>query len=199
MNFSAFPFEGFAFPSYLKNGLHKSETSRFLYPTRIFFPLFLIIKKRLFICLCRFFSSPFQGSLLSRRLFFCSRCAGCYVIGKWGKLRRRWNASAHHETIQIFVDEQANEIFLMLLLDLLSVISTVNCGWKKWNWKWFIYSNNFFKTRFSDANENLAFYEFLFHYKATRFMFAVMGLTELRERGNEGKRSLIMTFYFSIL
>lgn len=57
--------------------------------------IFLIIKKRLFICLCRnFFASSPRLFLFSRffaveTVFCCSLCSGCYVIGKMRIIKKR--------------------------------------------------------------------------------------------------------------
>lgn len=110
--------------------------SRFFFPPpwREFFShfefIFLIIKKRLFICLCRvavfFFSCRFSRFFaVSTASFFCA--AARYVIGKWGwEITRRRNATFYYSfaSIQIFNGTRTGTKEMMLLLAILSALKT---------------------------------------------------------------------------
>lgn len=104
-------------------------------PWREFFShfefIFLIIKKRLFICLCRaavfFFSCRFSRffAVSTASFFFCA--AARYVIGKWGwEITRRRNATFYYSfaSIQIFNGTRTGTKEMMLLLAILSALKT---------------------------------------------------------------------------
>jgi hypothetical protein len=114
-----------------KKSLHNvgalfSSSSRSLFHLKF---IFLIIKSRLFICLCRNFFPPllgassFQGSLPSRRFFFSLPLAVLGVLCNWENEKnkkkageevaggkKKWRSASAHATIQI---SQAREEVIM--------------------------------------------------------------------------------------
>lgn len=98
--------------------------------------IFLIIKSDFYLFMPPFFL-PFSRFFVvsTAAFFFAARCAGCYVIGKWEKLRamkcKRLCLLSWDYLNKFQGKREMNKNSVILLLDLFKLHNElVNCGWK---------------------------------------------------------------------